>query len=132
VEHDAGCRLDLRNHAVELLFGAHQRIDMFDRRDRRILRGRRARDRDQCLAGCVRDEMKVKETAGAMRHGGTRLWTAGEKAMALRRAQAGRDWHGGTSKTAIHIDANVQPIRVAILENWNSVIGVERSVESFS
>ncbi len=63
VEHDAGRGFDLGDHAIELLFGAHQRIDVLDRRDGRILRGGRARDRDQRLAGRVRHKMQMKKAA---------------------------------------------------------------------
>src|SRR5205823_9642780 len=91
---------------------------MFDRRHGGILRRRRARDRDQRLAGRVRDEMKVKKTAGAMRHSfGTELWTAGEKAMALGPRQAAPDRCAGTSRGDIHIEANVQPMSAPLLEN---------------
>src|SRR6185503_9113501 len=44
----------------ELLLAAHQRIDMLDRRDVRILRSDGARDRNQGLTGGVGDEVQVK------------------------------------------------------------------------
>ena len=90
VEHDARRFLDLRQHAVELLLGPHQRIDVLDRRDLGVLRGRRARDRDQRLAGRVGDEVEVEVAAGALRHdnGGTTCELPGEEAMGRARVQA--------------------------------------------
>ena len=58
-----GAFLDLGQHAVELLLGAHQRIDVLDRRDIGVLRRRRARDRDQRLAGRVGDQMQMEVVA---------------------------------------------------------------------
>ena len=54
----------------------------------RILRGGRARDRDQGLAGRVRDEMQVKEIA-ALRHRGEAVDRWGEgHALAAQRKHA--------------------------------------------
>ena len=72
VEHDAGRFLDLGQDAIELLLRAHQRIDMFHRQDLGVLRGRRARNRRQRLAGRVGHEVKVEIAAGALRHGSGR------------------------------------------------------------
>ena len=69
VEHDARRSLDLDQHAVELLVRAHQRMHVLDRRHAGVLGRGRARDRDQGLAGGVRDEMQMEVTGTAMRHG---------------------------------------------------------------
>ena len=63
-QHDAGRFLDFIEHAIELLLAAHQRIDMFDRRHVGVLRGHRARHRDQRLTGRIGDQMKMKIIAG--------------------------------------------------------------------
>ena len=63
-QHNAGRFLDFIQHAIELLLAAHQRIDMFDRRHIGILRGHRARHRDQRLAGRIGHQMKMKIVAG--------------------------------------------------------------------
>ena len=68
IEHDSGRSLDLGDDALKLLFGAHQRIDVLDRRDGRILGRGRTRDRDQCLAGRVGHKMQMKEAAAALWH----------------------------------------------------------------
>ena len=59
-----GAFLDLGQHPVELLLGAHQRIDVLDRRHLGVLRGRRARDRGQRLAGRVGHQMQMEIAAG--------------------------------------------------------------------
>ena len=59
-QHDAGRLLDLIEHAIELLLAAHQRIDMFDRRYVGVLRGHRARHRNQRLTGRIGDQMQMK------------------------------------------------------------------------
>ena len=63
-QHDARRFLDFVQHAIELLLAAHQRIDMFDRRHVGILRGHRARHRDQRLTGRIGDEVEMKIVAG--------------------------------------------------------------------
>ena len=68
VEHDARRGLDLGQHPVELLARAHQRMHVLDRRHRGILRRRRARDRDQGLAGRVGDQMQMEIIGAALRH----------------------------------------------------------------
>ncbi len=45
-----GASSNLRQHTVELLLATNQRINVLDRRDIRILRGDRARYRDERLA----------------------------------------------------------------------------------
>jgi hypothetical protein len=68
VEHDAGCLLDLRQGAIELLLGADQRIDMLDRRHLDVLGGRRPGDRRQGLTGRIGHEVQMEKAAGAMGH----------------------------------------------------------------
>ena len=67
IEHDAGRVIELIKDAVELLAGAHQRMNVLDRRHIDVLRGGRARDREQRLPGCVRDEMQMEEVSGPVR-----------------------------------------------------------------
>ena len=62
-QHDARRFLDLVQHPVELLLAAHQRIDMLDRGHIGVLRGDRARHRDQGFAGRIGNQMKVKIVA---------------------------------------------------------------------
>ena len=57
VEHEAGRLGDFGQRMVELLFRAHHRVKMFDRRHVGILRSGGARDHDQRFAGGVGDEM---------------------------------------------------------------------------
>ena len=59
-QYDSRRLLDFIQYAVELLLAAHQRIDMFHRRHIGILRGHRARDRDQGFTGRIGNQMKVK------------------------------------------------------------------------
>ena len=70
VEDDAGGLLDFGKDPVKLLLRAHQRIDVLDRRDLGVLRGRGPRYGGQCLTGGIRNEMKMKITAGTLRHDG--------------------------------------------------------------
>ena len=58
-------------------------MHVLDRRDLRVLRRRGASDRDQCLAGCIGDQMEV-EIAGRVHHEEAldNLSITGEKAMA--------------------------------------------------
>jgi hypothetical protein len=65
-EDDSRRVFDLGNHPIELRRSAHQRIDMFDRRDALILRRCGARGGDQRFAGRIRDQMKM-EIAAAQR-----------------------------------------------------------------
>ena len=67
VEHDAGACLDILQHPLELPPAAHQGMDMLDGADLRILHSHRLGDRDQRLAGRVRDHVQV-ESAGSI-HG---------------------------------------------------------------
>src|SRR5262249_57854861 len=53
---------------IELVVGAHGRIDMLDRMDGGILGGGGARHRDQRLAGRVRHEMEMEEACVPGRH----------------------------------------------------------------
>ena len=93
IEHDAGRGLDLAQHTVELLLRAHQRIDMLDRRHIGILRGSRARDRDQRLAGRIRNEMKMEIAGLAMSHRhGTDVETWGEGHVFWRSASQSGRW----------------------------------------
>jgi hypothetical protein len=69
VEHDAWRFLNLGQNAIELLLRADQRIDMFNRQHFGVLRGRRARNRGQRLAGRVGHEVKVEIAASTLRHG---------------------------------------------------------------
>jgi hypothetical protein len=50
-QHDAGRFLDLVQHALELLLAPHQRIDMLHGADIGVLRGYRARHRNQRFSG---------------------------------------------------------------------------------
>jgi len=59
-EHDAGRLLDFIQHPVELFLAAHQRIDVFDRRNVGVLGGHRACHGDQGFTGRVGNQMKVK------------------------------------------------------------------------
>jgi len=61
--------------------------------------------------------MQMEKTAGALGHDGTRLWTAGEKAMADAPAQAGSIRGSGTRQTVIHKETNAQPIGGSLLES---------------
>src|SRR5262249_43161755 len=92
VEDDPRCRLHLAEHAIELPRATNQRVNMLDRRNRGVLRGRRTGDGDQRFAGRVGDEMKVKIASCAARHGkrGRTMWIAGEEATAGPVTQAVR------------------------------------------
>ena len=129
VEHDAGRGLDLGDDAIELLVGAHQRIDVLDRRDGGILRRGRARDRDQRLAGRVRDEMQMKEIA-ALRHRSACGCTAGEghgfPASASTRGQA-----DGTTPAFVPIAQPVGPRRGLPLDMVNKWITGGRFEQNF-
>jgi hypothetical protein len=68
-------------------------MHVFDRQDLRILGGRSPGDRDQSLAGCVGNQMKVEISRCARWHrfNQDRLYNlsmTGEKAMAFPGAQA--------------------------------------------
>ena len=67
-KHDARRLLDLRQGALELLLAAHQWINMFHRRHICILRGHRARHRDQGLTGRIGHQVKMKIVAGGWHH----------------------------------------------------------------
>ncbi len=60
---------DFRKNPIELLLGAHQRIDMLNRQHLGILSGCCACHCCQCLPGCVRHEVKVEIAVCAVRHG---------------------------------------------------------------
>ncbi len=92
IEHNTGGFLDLRQHPVQLLLGSYQRIDVLHRQHLGVLRGRRARDGRQSLAGRVGDEVQVEIAAGAMSHDGNgmtceflrrRPWTKAERKGAM-------------------------------------------------
>ena len=68
IQNDARRFLDLGQHAIELLLGPHQRVDMLDRQYLGVLRGRRARDGGEGLTGRVGHEVKVEIAASALRH----------------------------------------------------------------
>ena len=68
VEDDAGRLLDFGQDAVELLLRAHQRIDVLDRHDLAVLRGRGPRHGRQRLAGRIRDEVQMEVAAAALWH----------------------------------------------------------------
>jgi hypothetical protein len=68
VQHDAGRFLDLRQHAIKLFLGAHQRVGVFHRLHGGVLRGGRPSDRCQRFAGRVRHEVQVKIAAAARGH----------------------------------------------------------------
>ena len=69
-------------------------MHVLDRRDIGVLRRRRARDRDQRLAGRVGNQVQMKITAGALGHclrpwiNAGYLWNAGEEATPSGRVQA--------------------------------------------
>ncbi len=63
VEHDAGRRLHVLEHPLELAAVTHQRVDMLDGAHLRILHPHRLGDHDERLAGRVGDHMEV-ERAG--------------------------------------------------------------------
>ena len=91
VEHDAGRFGDFGQHAIELLLRAHHRIEMLDRRHVGVLRRGRARHRDQRFAGRVGHQMEMEIAGvGHLYKRPDELWTAREKATALRPVQAGR------------------------------------------
>src|SRR5262249_28510457 len=115
VEHNPRRGLDFGEHAIKLLFAAHQRVDVLDRGDGRILCGSRTRDRNQGLAGRVRDEGKVEVARGARRHrlGCGKPCELGPKRPrpALKRKRRGGDgsscrlpdshgWHWGKGREA--------------------------------
>jgi hypothetical protein len=91
VEHNAGRFLDFRQHPVELLLRPDQWIDVFHRLDLDVLRGRRAGNRRQRLAGGIGHQVQVEIAAAAMGHDGGNLWTPGEQATPARLVQARRD-----------------------------------------
>src|SRR5579862_1047880 len=83
---------NLDQYAIKLLLGPNQWMHMLDRHDFGILRCCRASDRNQGLAGRVRDQMKVK-IACRKRHRMDRtrwekLSTTVQKAMAFLGVQA--------------------------------------------
>ena len=63
VEDDAGRLLDLLQHALELLGGAHQRMHVLDRPHLRVLHGGGLGHGGERLAGRIRDEVQM-EVAG--------------------------------------------------------------------
>ena len=66
--HDFAARLDFRQHAIELLLAAHQRIDVLHRRHIGVLRRDRPRHRDDGFAGRIGNHVKVKIAAGGGHH----------------------------------------------------------------
>ena len=79
-----------RQHAVELLLGAHQRMHVLDRHHFGVLRRGRARDRDQRLAGRIGNQMQMKiarRVAASMTDRLYNLSMTGEKAMASARGR---------------------------------------------
>ena len=77
--------------AVELIAGAHQRIDVLHRRHAGILRDHGARDRHQRLAGGVRQTVKVEAVAGdhLRRRRGEVLGMDGDKPADARAGRGG-------------------------------------------
>ena len=67
VEYDARRFIELIQDTVELLAGAHQRVDVLDWRHIGVLRRSGARDREQRLSGCVGDEMQMEKISGPVR-----------------------------------------------------------------
>ena len=91
IENDARRFLDLRQHAIELLLGPHQRVDVLDRQYLGVLRGRRARDGGERLTGRVGHEVKVEIAASALWHNcGTTCEFMGRRPRPEPRAQAHR------------------------------------------
>ena len=68
VEHNPGRGFHLVQHSVELSLAADQRVNVLDRRHGDVLGGRRTGDRDQRLAGRIRNEMEVEIASGTVRH----------------------------------------------------------------
>jgi len=64
IKHDTGRFLDLGQHAVELLLGPHQGIDVLDRHHLGVLGGCGACHGGQSLTGGIRDEMQVEIAVG--------------------------------------------------------------------
>src|SRR5690606_8028776 len=76
--------VDLLDDALELGARSDEGIDVLDRRDTFILRGRRARDGDQRFAGGVRDEVEMEEVATQGKSSGM---AAARRLMPRRRAR---------------------------------------------
>ncbi len=68
IKNDTRRFLDLAQHTIKLLVGAHGRIDVLDRRRIVVLRGSSACDRNQRFAGGIGDEVKMKEARIAQQH----------------------------------------------------------------
>src|SRR5262249_11230915 len=70
IEYDAGRSLHLDQDPLELLHRAHQGVNVLDRRDGRVLCGRRPRHCDQRLPGGIGNEMEMKKPGLALNHAG--------------------------------------------------------------
>ncbi len=68
IEHHPWRFLDFSQNPIELLLGAHQRIDVFHRKHLGVLGGCCPRNSGQRLARRIGDKMKVEVAAGAMGH----------------------------------------------------------------
>ena len=60
IKHQAGRFGDFRHRQIQLLLRAYHRVQMLDRRHIGVVRRRRARDRNQGLAGGVGNQMEMK------------------------------------------------------------------------
>ena len=100
IEHQPRRFGDFGQHMIELLLRAHHRVKMLDRRHIGVLRGRRARDRDQRFAGRVGNQMQMEITGiGHCMAAGWRVDCWGEGHGFSRRASSGR----GELLNSIHI-----------------------------
>ena len=68
IERDAGLGLNRRQHAIELLAGAHRGINVFDGDNTRVLRRGRTRDGNQRFTGRIGYQMKMKKADGLRGH----------------------------------------------------------------
>ena len=62
-QDDSRLALDLAKDTLELLGRAYQRIDVLDRLVVGIMCHRRARNRVECLTGCIGNQVHMKKTA---------------------------------------------------------------------